>query len=109
MLFHLLMTCSIHSVTIPVAFVPNQAIFDNISLARIGACFMDDIQEWKRWCRLYGLLAKQMVYPTFNHYCGEQALDRSVECVTWRCPLKTCKKRISIKNGRFFEKLYLKL
>lgn len=70
---------------------------------------MDDIQECKRWCRLYGLLAKQMVYPTLNHYCREQALDSSVGCVTWRCPVKTCKKRISIKNGRFFEKLHLKL
>ena len=39
-----------------VALAPDQAIFDNISLVRIGACFMNDRQECIRWCRQYGLL-----------------------------------------------------
>ena len=34
-----------------VALAPDQAIFDNISLVRIGARFMDDRQECIRWCR----------------------------------------------------------
>ena len=33
-----------------VALVPDQAIFDKISLVRIGARFMDDHQECIRWC-----------------------------------------------------------
>ena len=44
-----------------VALVPDQAIFDNISLVRIGARFMDDRQKCITWCRQYGLLATQMV------------------------------------------------
>ena len=40
-----------------VALAPDQAIFDNISLVRIEALFMDDRQECIRWCRQYGLLA----------------------------------------------------
>ena len=46
-----------------VALAPDQAIFDNISLVRIRARFMDDRQECIRWCRQYGLLAMQMVCP----------------------------------------------
>ena len=34
-----------------VALAPDQAVFDNISLVRIGARFMDDRQECIRWCR----------------------------------------------------------
>ena len=33
------------------ALAPDQAIFDNISLVRIGARFMDDRQECIRWFR----------------------------------------------------------
>ena len=51
-----------------VALVPDQAIFDNISLVRIGARFMDDRQEYERWCR-HGLLATQMICPTCNRQC----------------------------------------
>ena len=51
------------------ALVSDQAIFDNIPLARTGACFMDDSQGCKRWCGQYGLLAMQMVCPTCNHHC----------------------------------------
>ena len=77
-----------------VAPAPDQAIFDNISLVRIGARFMDDRQECIRWCRQYGLLAMQMVCPTCRrHNCREQALDRAVDGVTWHCPVKACKKR----------------
>ena len=36
----------IQSVIIAVGLVPDQAIFDNISLARIGAHFLDARQEW---------------------------------------------------------------
>ena len=42
MLFHLLMPFSMQSVMMAVALAPDQAIFDNISLVRIGARFMDD-------------------------------------------------------------------
>ena len=63
---------------------------------RIGARFMDDLQECIRWCRQYGLLAMQMVCPTCRRHCREQALDRAVDGVTWRCPVKACKKRFSI-------------
>ena len=73
-----------------VALAPDQAIFDNISLVRIGARFMDDRQECIRWCRQYGLLAVQMVCPTCHRHCREQALDRAVDGVTWRCPVKAC-------------------
>ena len=85
-----------------VALVPDQAIFDNISLVRIGARFMDDRQECVRWCQQYGLLATQMVCPTCRHHCGEQALDHAVavDSVTWRCPVKACKKRFSIRPFR---------
>ena len=92
-----------------VALAPDQAIFDNISLVRIGARFMDDRQECIRWCPKYGLLAMQMVCPTCRRYCREQALDRAVDGVTWRCPVKTCKKRFSIRRGSFFEKSHLQL
>ena len=74
-----------------VALVPDQAIFDNISLVRIGAHFMDDRQECIRWCGQYELLATQMVCPTCPRHCREQALDRAVDGVTWRCPVKACK------------------
>ena len=92
-----------------VALVPDQAIFDNISLVKIGARFMDDRQECIRWCRQYGLLATQMVCPTCRRHCIEQALDRAVDGVTWRCPVKACKKRFSIRHGSFFEKSHLQL
>ena len=75
-----------------VAFVPDQGIFHNISLVRIGDRFMDDRQECIRWCRQYGLLPTQMICPTCNCQCREQALDRSADGVTWRYPVKICKK-----------------
>ena len=77
-----------------VALVPDQAIFDNISLVRIGARFMDDRQECIRWCRQYGLLAAQMICPTCNRHCRQQVLDRAVHGVTWHCPVKVCKKLV---------------
>ena len=97
------------SVIMAVALVPDQAIFDHISLVRIGAHFMDDCQECIKWCRQYGLLAMQMVSPTCYCHCREQALDRAVDSVTWRCPVKACKKRFSIRQGSFFEKSHLQL
>ena len=84
-----------------VALAPDQAIFDNISLVRIRARFMDDRQECIRWCRQYGLLATQMVCPTCRRHCREQALDRAVDGVTWRCPVKACNKRFSLRRGSF--------
>ena len=92
-----------------VALVPDQAIFDNISLVRIGARFMDDHQECIRWYQQYGLLATQMICPTCNCHCREQALDHAVDGVTWHCPVKVCKERISIRHGSFFEKSHLQL
>ena len=92
-----------------VALAPDQAIFDNIPLVRIGARFMDDRQECIRWCRQYGLLATQMVCPTCRRHYREQALDRAVDGVTWRCPVKACKKRFSIRRSSFFEKSHLQL
>ena len=109
MLFHLLMSFSIYSVIMAVALAPDQAIFDNISLVRIGARFMDDRQECIRWCRQYGLLATQMICPTCHRHCREQALDHAVDSVTWCCPVKACKKRFSIRHGSFFEKPHLQL
>ena len=103
------MSFSIYSVSMAVAFVPDQAIFDNISLVRIGARFMDDRQDCIRWCRQYGLLATQMVCPNCRRHCREQALDRAVDGVTWRCPVKACKKRFSIRRCSFFEKSHLQL
>ena len=88
-----------------VALVPDQVIFDNISLVRIGARFMDDSQECIRWCRQYGLLATQIVCQTcLRRHCSEQALDHALDGVTWCCPVKACKKRFSIRHGSFFEK-----
>ena len=105
--FHLLMLFSIQSIIMAVALVPDQAIFDNISLVRIGARCMDYHQECIRWYRQYGLLAMQMICPTLNRHCREQALDRAVDGVTWRCPVKVYKKRISIRHSSFFEKSHL--
>ena len=85
-----------------VSLAPDQAIFDNISLVRIGACFMDDRQESIRWYGQYGLLPTQMVCPACHRHCREQALDRAVDGVAWRCPVKVCKKRFSIRHGSFF-------
>ena len=68
-----------YSVIMAVALVPDQAIFGNISLVRIGACFMDDRQECIRWCQQHGLLAMRMVCPTCRCHCREQALDRAVD------------------------------
>ena len=68
-----------------VSLAPDQAIFDNMSLVRIGACFMDDRQECIRWYRQYGLLPTQMVCPASRRHCREQALDRAVDGVAWRC------------------------
>ena len=80
-----------------------------IIVVRIGARFMDNRQECMRWCCQYGLLATQIICPTCNRHCREQALDRTVDGVTWRCPVKVCKKRISIRYGSFFEKSHLRL
>ena len=90
-----------------VALVPDRTIFDNMSLVRIGARFMDDHQECIRWWREYGLLATQMICPTCNRHCREQTLDRAADGVTWRCPVKVCQKRISIRQGSIFEKSHL--
>ena len=65
-----------------VTLVPDEDIFDNISLVRIEARFMDDRQECKRWCRQYGLLTTQMICPTCNCHCREEALDRAIDVVT---------------------------
>ena len=92
-----------------VALVPDQAIFDNMTLVRIGACFMDDRQECIRWCQQYGLLAMHMFCPTCHCHCREQALDCAVDGITWRCPVKACKKRFSIRHGSFFEKSHLQI
>ena len=92
-----------------VALAPDQAIFDNISLVRTGARFIDDHQECIRWCRQYGLIATQMVSPTCNRHCRGQALGRAVDGATWRCPVNVCKKRNTIRHGSFFEKLHLPL
>ena len=105
-LFHLVMPFSIQSVIMAVALVPDQAIFDNISLVRIGSRFLDNRQECIRWWRQSGLLATQMIC---NHHCREQPLDRTVDGVTWRCPVKVCKKRITIRHGSFFKKSHLQL
>ena len=76
---------------------------------RIRARLLDNRQECIRWCRQCGLLATQMVCPTCNRHCREQALDHAVDGVTWRCPIEVCKKRISIRHGSFFEKSQLQL
>ena len=79
------MPFSIQSVIVlkcTVALVPDQAIFDNISLVRTGARVMNDHRECIRWCRQYGLLAMQMICPTCNRHGREQALDREVDGVT---------------------------
>ena len=100
--FHLVMPFWIYSVIMAVSLAPDQAIFDHISLVRIGACFMDNRQECIRWCRQYGLLPTQMVCPPCHRHCREQALDRAVHDVAWRCSVKVCKKRFSIRHGSFF-------
>ena len=51
MLSYLLMSFSIQSVIMAVALVPNQGIFDNLSLVRIVARFMEDHQGCMRWSR----------------------------------------------------------
>ena len=73
------------------ALVPDQAIFDNISLVRIWAHFMDDRQECIRFCQQYQLLATQMACPNCNRRCRERALDHATDGVNWRCPVKVCK------------------
>ena len=82
MLSHVLMPFVIHSVIMAVALVPDQAIFDNISLVRIGARFMDDPQDCIIWRQQYGRAVR------------EQTLDRAVDGVSWYCPVKVYKKRI---------------
>ena len=110
-LFHLVIPFSIKSVIMAVALVPDQVIFDNISLVKIGARFMDNRQEYARCvrCRQYGLLTTQMICRTCNCQCKQQALDRAVDGVAWRCLVKICKKRVSIRHGSFFEKSPLQL
>ena len=49
------MPFSIQSVIMAVAFAPNPASFNNISLVRIGAHFMEDHQE----CRLEQIIIYQ--------------------------------------------------
>ena len=71
-------------VILAIARVPGQAVFDNISLVRIGAGFMNNRQEYKTWCEQYGLLATEMV--------------------TQRAPVKACKGRVSIRHGSFLGK-----
>ena len=78
-----------------VALVSDKTNFDNISLVKIGARFMDDHQECIRWCRKYGLLATQMICPIYNHHCREQALDRAVDSFTLRCRVKVCKNELA--------------
>ena len=36
-------------------------------------------------------------------------MDRALDRITWRCPVKVCKKRISIGQGNRFEKAHLQL
>ena len=50
-----------------------------------------------------------MICPTCNRHSREQALDRAVYGVTWGCPVKVSKKRISIRHGSFSEKSHLQL
>ena len=50
-----------------------------------------------------------MIFPNCNRHCREQALDRAVDDVTWRCPVKVCEKGISIRHRSFFEKSNLQL
>ena len=101
------MPFSIQSVIMAVTVGPDHVIFDNISLVRIGARFMDDRQEHIRCCQQYGLLATQIICPTCKRHCREQALERAVDCVTWSCSVKVYEKRISIRHGSFFEKSHL--
>ena len=80
---------SLYSMAQAVALgVPDQAIFDNISLVRIGARFMDDHQECIRWYQQYGLLATQMICPTCNRHCREQALGHAVDGCYLALPCK---------------------
>ena len=87
-LFHLVMPSSIQSAIMAVAHVPYQAIFNYVSLVRIGARLMDGCQECTRWCQRYGLLATQMNCPARNRHCREQALDRVVDGVYLALPCK---------------------
>ena len=82
-----------------VALVPasDQAIFDNISLVRIGAC-LDDRQECIKMVSTVwtACLCRWFDQCAITHHCREQALDHAVDGVTWHCPVKACKKRFSI-------------
>ena len=69
-------------VILAIARVPGEAVFDNISLVRIGAGFVNNRQENKTWCEQYGLLATEMVCLTCNHRCGGQTLDGAADAVT---------------------------
>ena len=108
MLFHLLIPFSIYSDIMAVALIPDKAFLIKF-LVRIGAHFMENRKEGIRWHWHYGLLATQMVCSTLNCYHGEEASKSAIDGVTWRWPVKACKKRISIIHGSFFEKLHLKL
>ena len=103
------MPIAIQSVIMFVARVPDQAIFDNIHLVRIGAHFMDTRQECIRWYRQCGLLTTQIICPTCNCLNREQALDRAVDGGTWCRPVGVCKKTVRIRHGSFFEKSHLQL
>ena len=88
---------------------PDIVEFDSISLTVIGARFMNNLDECIRWCRQYGLLASRMDCPICNRQCNEQHLQSVVDGRIWRCMVKRCKKRISIRKGSFFEQSHLEL
>ena len=66
---------------------------------RIDARFIDDHQECIIRC----------VDSMDCLLCRELALDRAVDGVTWRCPVKVYKNRFSIRRSSFFEKSHLQL
>lgn len=89
--------------------IPDQVEFDGISLIRIGSRFTDYCQECIQWCGQYGLLATEMICPDCNRQCREQNLNRAIDGITGHCPVRQCKKRISIRHGSFFGKSHSQL
>ena len=89
--------------------LPDQAVFDQMSLTEIGASFKNNREATIAWCRQYGLLATAMTCPDCGAQCRQQMRDRATDKVTWRCSDRDCLKVVSIRKGSFFEGSRLEL
>merc|ERR1712228_817655 len=61
------------------------------------------------WCAQHCLIANEMDCPTCLTPMHFKPRSDVMDGHTWRCPLKKCEKRVSLRDGSFFSKAKLPL